>query len=82
LRGAVETGWEKRGKGLKIALSALDGGRIGIAALAVGLAQGALDETVKYAKQRAAFGKKNCGVSGDPVDDCGQCRRRLRRRAG
>jgi alkylation response protein AidB-like acyl-CoA dehydrogenase len=36
----------------------LDGGRIGIAAQAVGLAQGALDETVKYAKQRAAFGKK------------------------
>jgi butyryl-CoA dehydrogenase len=45
------------GQGLKIALSALDGGRIGIAAQAVGLAQGALDETVKYAKQRRAFGK-------------------------
>jgi butyryl-CoA dehydrogenase len=48
----------EEGQGLKIALSALDGGRIGIAAQAVGLAQGALDETVKYAKQRAAFGKK------------------------
>jgi butyryl-CoA dehydrogenase len=45
------------GQGLKIALSALDGGRIGIAAQAVGLAQAALDETVKYAKQRKAFGK-------------------------
>ena len=45
------------GQGLKIALSALDGGRIGIGALAVGLAQGALDESVKYAKQRRAFGK-------------------------
>jgi butyryl-CoA dehydrogenase len=45
------------GQGLKIALSALDGGRIGIAAQAVGLAQGALDETIKYAKQRKAFGK-------------------------
>src|SRR6266404_2085478 len=45
------------GKGLKIALSALDGGRIGIGAQAVGLAQGALEETVKYAKQRKAFGK-------------------------
>ncbi|HKV60910.1 MAG TPA: acyl-CoA dehydrogenase family protein [Candidatus Acidoferrum sp.] len=47
----------EEGQGLKIALRALDGGRIGIAAQAVGLAQGALDETVKYAKQRKAFGK-------------------------
>jgi len=47
----------EEGQGLKIALSALDGGRIGIAAQAVGLAQGALEETVKYAKQRKAFGK-------------------------
>jgi butyryl-CoA dehydrogenase len=45
------------GQGLKIALSALDGGRIGIGALAVGLAQGALEESVRYAKQRRAFGK-------------------------
>jgi len=45
------------GQGLKIALSALEGGRIGIAAQAVGLAQGALDESIKYAKQRRAFGK-------------------------
>jgi alkylation response protein AidB-like acyl-CoA dehydrogenase len=44
-------------QGLKIALSALDGGRIGIAAQAVGLAQGALEEAVRYAKQRRAFGK-------------------------
>lgn len=47
----------EEGQGLKIALSALDGGRIGIAAQAVGLAQGALDEAVKYAKERRAFGK-------------------------
>jgi len=47
----------EEGQGLKIALSALDSGRIGIAGLAVGLAQGALDEAVKYAKQRRAFGK-------------------------
>jgi len=47
----------EEGQGLKIALSALDGGRIGIAAQAVGLAQGALDESLKYAKQRRAFGK-------------------------
>jgi butyryl-CoA dehydrogenase len=47
----------EEGQGLKIALNALDGGRIGIGALAVGLAQGALDAAVKYAKQRRAFGK-------------------------
>jgi butyryl-CoA dehydrogenase len=47
----------EEGAGLKIALSALDGGRIGIAAQAVGLAQGALDESVKYAKARKAFNK-------------------------
>jgi butyryl-CoA dehydrogenase len=47
----------EEGQGLKIALSALDGGRIGIAAQAVGLARGALDESIKYAKQRRAFGK-------------------------
>jgi len=47
----------EEGQGLKIALSALDGGRIGIAAQAVGLAQAALGESVKYAKSRRAFGK-------------------------
>jgi butyryl-CoA dehydrogenase len=47
----------EEGQGLKIALSALDGGRIGIAAQAVGLAQGALDESAKYARSRKAFGK-------------------------
>jgi alkylation response protein AidB-like acyl-CoA dehydrogenase len=47
----------EEGQGLKIALSALDGGRIGIAAQALGLAQGALDESVKHAKARRAFGK-------------------------
>ena len=47
----------EEGQGLKIALSALDGGRIGIAAQAVGLAQGALDESAKYARARKAFGK-------------------------
>src|SRR5271163_77915 len=53
----VENRLGEEGHGLKIALSALDGGRIGIAAQAVGLAQGALEESVKYAKQRRAFGK-------------------------
>ena len=47
----------EEGQGLKIALSALDGGRIGIAAQAVGLAQAALDESVKFARARKAFGK-------------------------
>jgi butyryl-CoA dehydrogenase len=53
----VENRLGEEGQGLKIALSALDGGRIGIAAQAVGLAQGALEETIKYARQRKAFGK-------------------------
>ena len=53
----AENRLSEEGQGLKIALSTLDGGRIGIGAQAVGLAQGALDESVKYAKQRRAFGK-------------------------
>ncbi|MFA6468008.1 MAG: acyl-CoA dehydrogenase family protein [Bacteroidota bacterium] len=45
------------GEGFKQALSVLDGGRIGIAALSVGLAQGALEASLKYAKERVQFGK-------------------------
>lgn len=45
------------GQGMTIALSALDAGRLGIAACATGLAQAALDESVAYAKERQAFGK-------------------------
>jgi alkylation response protein AidB-like acyl-CoA dehydrogenase len=45
------------GDGLKIALAGLDAGRLGIAAVATGLAQGALDEAVAYAEQRETFGK-------------------------
>jgi len=45
------------GEGLKIALTALSSGRLGIAACSVGLAQAALDEAVAYAKGRAQFGK-------------------------
>lgn len=45
------------GEGFKQALNVLDGGRIGIAALAVGLAQGALDASIAYAKVRAQFGR-------------------------
>ncbi|MDI3341615.1 MAG: acyl-CoA dehydrogenase family protein [Sphaerobacter sp.] len=45
------------GQGLKIALSALDSGRLGIAACAVGVAQAALDHAVAYAKERRQFGQ-------------------------
>ncbi|WP_341456016.1 acyl-CoA dehydrogenase [Papillibacter cinnamivorans] len=45
------------GKGFKIAMKALDGGRIGIAAQSVGIAQGAIDEAVRYVKERVQFGK-------------------------
>jgi butyryl-CoA dehydrogenase len=47
----------EEGKGLKIALTVLDGGRIGIAAQAVGIAQAALDEAVKYSAERKQFGR-------------------------
>ena len=45
------------GEGFKIALSALDGGRIGIAAQAIGIARACLEDSLAYAKQRLAFGK-------------------------
>ncbi len=44
------------GEGYKVALSTLDGGRIGIASQAIGIAQGALDAALAYAQQRQAFG--------------------------
>ena len=47
----------KRGEGFKIAMKTLDGGRIGIAAQALGIAEGALNETVAYVKQRKQFGR-------------------------
>ncbi|MBR1798372.1 MAG: acyl-CoA dehydrogenase [Bacteroidales bacterium] len=45
------------GKGFSIAMKTLDGGRIGIASQALGIAQGAMDETVKYTKERKQFGR-------------------------
>jgi alkylation response protein AidB-like acyl-CoA dehydrogenase len=47
----------KEGEGFKIAMDTLDGGRIGIATQAVGIAQACLDRSVKYAKERQQFGK-------------------------
>ena len=47
----------REGEGFKIALSTLDGGRIGIASQAVGIAQAALDESIEYSKQRQQFGR-------------------------
>lgn len=47
----------QKGQGFKIAMHTLDGGRIGIAAQALGLAEGALETTVKYVKERKQFGR-------------------------
>lgn len=47
----------KEGQGFKIAMKTLDGGRIGIAAQALGIAQGAIDETITYVKERKQFGR-------------------------
>ncbi len=58
VRIPVENRIGKEGEGFKIAMKALDGGRIGIAAQSVGLAQGALNEALKYAKERKQFGKR------------------------
>ena len=47
----------KEGEGFKIAMTTLDGGRIGVAAQSVGIAQAALDHAIKYSKERIQFGK-------------------------
>ena len=60
-----------RGQGFKQFLHVLDIGRIGVAAMGVGLAQGALDQALAYAKERRAFGQPISQVPGDP----GQARR-------
>ena len=48
----------KQGKGFAIAMKTLDGGRIGIASQALGLAEGAIEECVKYTKERVQFGRR------------------------
>ena len=50
----------KEGQGFKIAMSTLDGGRIGIAAQALGIAQGAFEAAVEYSKERVQFGRPIC----------------------
>jgi butyryl-CoA dehydrogenase len=57
----VENRLGGEGEGLKIALSALNGGRIGIAAQALGIAQGALDVSIRYAEERHQFGRPISG---------------------
>ena len=51
-------------KGFQVAMKTLDGGRLGIAAQSVGIAQSALDEAVKYAKERKQFGRRIADFQG------------------
>ena len=57
VRVPKENRLRKEGDGFEIAMKALDGGRIGIGAQAVGIAQGALNEVIQYVKERKQFGK-------------------------
>ena len=52
------------GKGFKIAMHTLDGGRVGVAAQAIGIAEGAFEETVRYMKERVQFGKQLSAFQG------------------
>lgn len=54
----------KEGEGFKIAMSTLDGGRIGIASQALGIAQGAYENALEYSKERIQFGKPICQQQG------------------
>jgi alkylation response protein AidB-like acyl-CoA dehydrogenase len=68
-RDAVLGGAGNRGKGFKKFMETLDGGRISIGAIGVGLAQGALDRALPYSRQRTAFGQ--------PIGDLGGVSMRL-----
>ena len=57
----------ERGRGFHQFLEILDGGRISVAAMGVGLAQGAYDLAFAYAKERRQFGQADRRVPGDPV---------------
>jgi len=54
----------KEGEGFKIAMTVVDRGRIGIASMAIGLAQAALDETISYSKERIAFNESISNFQG------------------
>ena len=69
-----------RGQGFKQFLHILDIGRIGVAAMGVGLAQGALDEALAYAKERKAFSASRSPSSRRSKPSWRTCRRRSRRR--
>jgi alkylation response protein AidB-like acyl-CoA dehydrogenase len=58
VRIPVERRLGEEGEGLRIALAGLDAGRLGIAAVATGLAQGAVDQAVAYAQERETFGER------------------------
>ncbi len=61
----------KEGEGFKIAMIALDSGRFGIGAMGVGIAQHAMEEAIKYAKERIAFGKKYRKIPSSSIYDSG-----------
>ena len=67
VRVPVENRLGAEGKGFKIAMATLDGGRIGVGAQAVGISQGAIDEAVKFTKERIQFGQQDLPVPEHPV---------------
>ena len=52
------TVWAREGDGFKIAMQTLNTGRLGVSAQSIGVAQGCLDEAIKYAKERKQFGRR------------------------
>src|SRR2546426_9739667 len=56
----------EEGGGFKVAMKTLDGGRIGIAAQAVGIARASFDDSLAYAKERRAFGHALAGLQAAP----------------